>query len=162
MPAMEFLQSIDWSELTQNAGIITTLLFSTYSIRKDNQARRLSNLNAITDRHREIWREMYSRPSLSRVLNSHVDLKDEPVSQEEYVFVNELIIHLGTAHSAMKEGMFTRLDGLKKDIIAFFSLPVPKAVWEQSRTFQNLEFIMFVDETLAKGASPGDGVKQGS
>lgn len=46
--------------------------------------------------------------------------------------------------------MFVKLEGMQKDIKAFFSLPIPKAVWEQVKPFQDEDFVEFVENSLAE------------
>ena len=72
-----------WFDLVQSVGIIASLLFSAYTTRKDERARRIGNLIAVNDEYRHIWREFYGQPGLSRVLKHDVDLGREPISDEE-------------------------------------------------------------------------------
>ncbi len=137
-----------WFDLLQSAGIIGGLLFTAYSIRKDNQARRISNLNAIADRHREIWQDFYSRPQFSRVLDAKVDLSKAPISQDEELFVNLLVVHLDSVHRAIKAGLFVKIEGLKQDISGFFALPIPRAVWEKHKHLRDRDFMELVESAL--------------
>jgi hypothetical protein len=143
---MGYFDGINWFDLLQSAGIIGSLLFTTYSIRKDSQARRISNLNTTADQHREIWKAFRDRPTLSRVLEKTADLANQPLSNEEELFVTELIIHLDSVFRTMKAGMFVELEGLRTDIKEFFLLPVPRAVWDKSRLLRDGEFIRFVED----------------
>jgi hypothetical protein len=34
---------------------------------------------------------------------------------------------------------------LRQDVRSFFSLPLPKAVWEKTKIFQNQDFVKFVE-----------------
>ncbi len=139
---------VHWFDLLQSAGIIGGLLFTAYSIRKDNQARRISNLNAIADRHREIWQDFYSRPQFSRVLDAKVDLSKVPISQDEELFVNLLVVHLDSVHRAIKAGLFVKIEGLKQDISGFFALPIPRAVWEKYKHLLDRDFMELVESAL--------------
>ncbi|HXI84704.1 MAG TPA: hypothetical protein VNL17_11520 [Verrucomicrobiae bacterium] len=137
-----------WFDVIQTVGIIGGLLFTAFAIRRDEKARRISNLVSITDHYRQIWKEVYDRPKLSRVLEKHVDVKVQPPSNEEGLFINFLILHLSCVHQAMMDGMFIALDGLQADIKEFFSLPIPRAVWEKSKRLQNHSFVKFVEACL--------------
>jgi hypothetical protein len=77
-----------------------------------------------------------------------VDLNEHPVSEEEWVFVKTLLLHLDTVHRAIKAGMFIKISGLETDIRFFVSLPIPKAVWERIKPFQDDDFVTFVDGCL--------------
>lgn len=140
-----------WLDLLQTVGIIGGLLFTARTTLKDERARRISNLIAVTAQYGQIWGEFYERPGLSRVLKKDVDLSKEPISEEEALFVNLLVVHLGTVYRAMKGGMFVRLEGLQRDIQEFFSLPIPKAVWEKAKPLQDNDFVAFVETNRSLG-----------
>jgi len=36
--------------------------------------------------------------------------------------------------------------GLKKDVREFFSLPIPRAVWNEMKSYQDSDFVRFVEE----------------
>lgn len=145
---MEAWFSEHWFDVVQSAGIIGGLLVSAYVTRKDEKARKIGNLIAINERYGQLWRELYERPQLARVLKKDVDLANHPITDQEFLFVKSLILHLDSVRRAMKHGEFVGLTGLKKDIQAFFVLPIPKAVWNEVRPFQDTDFIFFVDEVL--------------
>jgi hypothetical protein len=140
--------SDNWPSLLQNLGIVGGLLFSAYSTWKNARSRQISNLIAITEQYRDIWGELYTRPELARVLERNVDLLKQPISREEELFVNLLLQHLDTVRHAMKVGMFVRLDGLRKDVQDFLSLPIPRAVFEKNKPFHNQDFIKFINACL--------------
>jgi hypothetical protein len=41
-------------------------------------------------------------------------------------------------------------EALRKDIRWFFSLPVPKAVWEETKLRQDAGFVRFVEKIMEK------------
>ena len=150
MPEMEVSQWLEghWFELLQTAGILAGLFFTAYTVRQDERARRITNLLSIKQQHREIWREQYERPQLFRVRKKDVDLKIEPVSDEEALFVTLLILHLDTVYRAIKSGMFVKIEGMRLDLKEFFSAPIPKSVWENLKPQQDEEFVSFVESIL--------------
>jgi hypothetical protein len=137
-----------WFDLLQSAGIIGSLLLTAHTLRKDGQARTVSNTIAINEQYSRIWHEFYERPALSRILKKDVDLNRQPVSDEEARFVKTLILHLDTVRRTMAAGIFTEIQGLRKDIRDFFTLPIPKAVWEKIKPFQDRDFVAFVESAL--------------
>jgi hypothetical protein len=145
---MEILNWVrdNWFDLLQSLGIIGGFFFTALSLRIDANERRVGNLFAITKQHREIWTAIYSRPDLKRVVDAHADLEVQPITDEEGLFVNLLILHLETGYRASQAGMFTLPGELKTDISAFFSFPIPGAVWERSKRLQNVDFVRFVEE----------------
>lgn len=138
----------NWFDLLQTLGIVGGLLFTAYAIRKDEKGRKIGNLIAMNQQHHEIWRELYERPELARVLKKEADVNSAPITDAEKLFVNSLILQLSTVYRAMKEGMFVPLEGLKEDIKGFFSLPIPKNIWEENKPLQNKDFVKFVDTCL--------------
>jgi len=142
-----------WLDLLQSIGIIAGLFFTAYSTRRDEGARKIGNMLSIADQHRQIWKEFFSRPQLSRVIEPTLNLEKDPISHEEQLFVTLLILHLGNVHRAMKAGMFITLEGLQKDIRGFFSRPIPRAVWGKTKLLQDADFVRFVEGTLKSGSS---------
>lgn len=138
----------NWFNLIQTAAIVAGLVFTALSLRLDVKTRRISNLLEITKGHREIWTVLYERPELSRLLDPAADVTRTPVNPEEEVFVTFLILHLNSAYHAMKAGVFTTPDGLRRDIKEFFSLPAIKSIWRKMRFFQDAEFIRFVEANI--------------
>ncbi|HYV27315.1 MAG TPA: hypothetical protein VFA77_07260 [Candidatus Eisenbacteria bacterium] len=134
-----------WFDLVQTAGIISGFLFTAHTIRKESEARKIANMIAMADHHHSLWKEFYKHPELSRIIDEGAALDAKPVTAEEQLFVTSLILHLDGVHRAMKAKMFVRLEGLQKDIQTFFSLPIPKAVWEKSKSLQDADFVAFVE-----------------
>jgi hypothetical protein len=59
-----------------------------------------------------------------------------------------VIQHLGSAYQAIKSGLTIKPEGMKRDVAWLFSLPIPKAIWEQISLLQNDDFVDFVKECL--------------
>jgi hypothetical protein len=140
-----FWFSENWFILLQSLAIIAGLLFTAFSFRLDAKTRRVSNLLEITKQHREIWTELYQRPELARISQKDVDLKIKPLTPEEELFIGFLILHLNSSYHAIKDGVFTKPEGLRKDIQQFFARPMAKMVWEKMKPFQDEDFVRFVE-----------------
>ena len=139
-----FLQSIGiiGSLLLTAAG----LLFTGFALRSETKTRRVGNLLAITEGHRKLWTEFYHRPELRRVLDEHADLRQKEITREEEIFVNLAVLHLNSAFYAHKLGLVFKLEGLRRDISWFFSLPIPRTIWEKTKILQNDDFVAFVEK----------------
>lgn len=135
----------NWFDLFQSAGIIGGLLFTGWSLLSETKTRRVNNLLAITKGHRDIWTEFYQRPEVKRVLADRADLGRDEITREEEIFVNLVILHLNCVFYARKTGLMFKLEGLRRDVGWFFSLPIPKAVWEKTKVLQNDKFVAFVE-----------------
>ena len=144
MEAWVWIQS-NWFTLLQSAGIIAGLVFTGVSVRAEAKSRRVTNLLIITQNHREIWSELYARPELSRVLDEHVDLERQSITQDEKLFVRFLVLHLSGAHRAIQQDMFMSPEGLACDVRTFFALPIPRELWKKLRPTQDVDFVRFVE-----------------
>lgn len=140
--------SAQWFELLQTAGIIASLVFAACSMRRDEQARRITNVSAIKQDYIQIWSQLYERPELARVLDKGADLAQQPISTAEWLFVKMLIVHLDSVHRAMKARLFVSIEGLHTDIQDFFGSPIPKAIWEQLKPLQDSEFVQFIETSM--------------
>lgn len=137
-----------WVDLLQSVGIIGGLVFTAYSIRKEARARQIANMMGAAQQHYSIWKELYGRPHLLRIVDRNAALVEKPVSDEERLFVTAIIIHLDSIHRALKAKLFLNQEGLREDVRGFFSLPIPKAVWEQAKRLHDRDFVTFVETTL--------------
>ncbi len=77
-----------------------SLWFTVVSPRSETKTRRIANLPTITANHREIWKVLFDRPELNRVLDASADVIKQPVARAEELFVNMIIPAAGgAAHS---------------------------------------------------------------
>ena len=144
----------NWFALVQS-GILAAGLFSiAFSIHLDARARRVANLIYLTQQHRELWERMYSEPELSRILDPDVDLQRAQVTSQEEMFVVFIILHLSSTFYGIRSGFFHKPEGLRKDIKQFFSLPIPRAVWEKVKALQNADFLSFVEQSFPAVPDP--------
>ena len=137
-----------WLDFLQTASIIGGFFTAAYTIWTNTKERKIGNLFALTTAHREIWSRLYERNELSRVLSESVNLRHEPITSEEELFVHTLILHLRTAFKARDLGMQFDDDAVAADIRQFFNRPIPRTVWECSKVFQDREFVEFVDRCI--------------
>jgi len=138
-----------WFDFLQTASILVGFFTAAYTIRTDTRERKIGNLFALTNAHREIWSRLYEREELSRVLAESVNLRREPITAEEELFVHTLILHLRAAFKARALGMQFDDDAVAADIRQFFNRPIPRSVWELSKVFQDNDFVEFVERCIA-------------
>lgn len=139
----------NWVDLLQSAAIVANLFMALWVMRREAHSRRAANIIRLTEQHRDLWKELFARPSLSRVLKAKADLARNPLTDDESVFVSLLILHLNSTYVAIKAGVIKRPDGLAPDIQGFFSLPVPNAAWRKMRHLHDADFVAFVEAQLA-------------
>jgi hypothetical protein len=143
----------NWFNLLSAVGVIGSLLFTAVSVRSETKVRRVGNLLTLTQSHRELWRELFHNPKLARVLEASPNLRRKPVTRDETIFANLVILHLSSAFVAIQTGLTIKPEGLRLDVGEFFSLPIPRAIWEKTKVLQNDDFVEFVDQCVGrKGA----------
>lgn len=132
----------------ETLALIAGLYFTASSFRADSKERKIANLMTLAGAHRELWLQLTEKPELARLLKKDIDLKKHPVSVIEQRFVHLLITQLAVSFTAMKAGVLPDMQGLRKDVKAFFALPIPGHVWKWSKEFQDPAFVAFVEECL--------------
>ena len=141
--------SANWFTALSALGIVGSLVFTAASFHSETKTRRVANLLALTHNHRELWSEIFHHPHLTRVLDPAADPSKHPITRDETIYLNMVIQHLGSAYHAMKSGLVVKPEGVSQDVRDFFSLPLPKAIWEQIKPLQNDDFVDFVERCLA-------------
>jgi hypothetical protein len=137
--------SQNWFELFSAVGIISSLWFTAVSHRSETKTRRVANLLTITANHREIWTAFLENEKLARVRDAGADTAKQPVTEAEKIFVTFVILHMSSVFHAMSDQLVVKVEGLRRDIAQFFSLPIPREVWEKIKVLQNDDFVAFVE-----------------
>src|SRR5258708_7206594 len=127
----------NWFALVQTSALSAGLLLIAIALFFEAGALRVANLIQLTQQHRDLWERMFSRPELVRILDADDDPADMGVSAEEETFVIFIILHVSSPYYAIRSGFFRKPHGLRKDIVRFFSLPIPRAVWEKVKALQD-------------------------
>jgi hypothetical protein len=135
----------NWVTALNTVGVVGGLFFTAFSLHSESKTRRFANLLTITKNHRNIWADFYRNPGLARVLDTTADLSKNSVTREEEIFVNLVILHTNSVFYATKDELVVKLEGLRRDVWWFFSLPIPQAVWERAKLVQNDAFVAFVE-----------------
>ena len=146
----------NWSTILQTVAVTAALVFTGAAFVVDTRARRATNLIRLSERHRDLWERIYTRPELARILDATVDLSRSPVTPKEELFMIFVILHLSDTYYVMKASFFENPGGLRRDIRRFFSLPIPRAVWYTVREMQEEPFARFVEESWPQSESPVD------
>lgn len=143
----------NWFTGLQTLAIVSGFMFTCITLRRDGRSRRVGNLFQLNSNHRQLWEQLFTKPQLRRILSSERDVSSEPATNDEELFVGFLILHLNTAHKAIRSGLMDTPEGLAADIRTFFGLPIPRAIWEARRCYQDAEFVVFVESHLDVGKS---------
>ncbi len=131
--------------LLSAVGVIGSLCFTAISLRSETKTRRIANLLTITANHREVWKTFLEDKGLARVRDASADTIRYPVTDAERMFVTFVILHMSSVFYAMSDQLVVKVEGLRRDIAQFLSLPIPLEVWERIKVLQNDDFVAFVE-----------------
>lgn len=102
----------------------------------------------LSEHHRNLWAVLTQKPELERIFQTDVDALKCPITVVEEVFLNEAIVQFLTGWRIATAGGITTVRELAADMRGFFSLPLPRAVWEKTKTTRNERFVEFVERAL--------------
>lgn len=139
----------NWFNLTQTFGIVASALLAAAAFSRETRARRLGYLLSLAEQHREVWSEAHRRPELARIFKSEVDLVADPISTVEQEFLNIVIVHFHTGWLFAKDTRFLDDTALTADARTFFSLPLPRAVWDNTRDARDPKFVRLMEKAFA-------------
>lgn len=145
---METLEGPLWVFVIQSAGVIGSLIFTAIAIARDARERKIANLLTMAANHREVWDQLGSREDLKRVLETKLDLIAEPPTTAESEFLRSAIAHFLTGWRVVNAGGVIKVKEFAADVRGFFSLPLPRAVWDKTKQFRNQRFVEFVEKAL--------------
>jgi hypothetical protein len=138
----------NWFNLIQMIGIIGSLWMAIDASRREARAKEIENLLSVSDHHREMWNEAHQREDLKRILRADADALAKPASVTEEEFLNIVITHFQIGWHVGRAGGITTLSELAADARGFFSLPLPRAVWEKTKQNRNQRFVRFVERAM--------------
>ena len=118
--------------------------------RRVAKAREIENLLTITENHRNLWNEAHQRKDLARIFKTRLDVLKKPATVAETEFLNVIFNHYQTGWNLSKAGAVVTLAEMQADVRGFFSLPLPRAVWEKTKGYRNKKFVRFVERAFAK------------
>jgi hypothetical protein len=143
----------NWSSAIGAAGIIGGLYFTAASFSHDAKAKEVANILTLGEQHRELWNEAHQREDLKRIFLTRVDARPVSVAEEE--FLNIVFVHFETGWQMARAGTVLTCSVLARDIRAFFSLPLPRLVWEKTKSARNPRFVRFVERAMKRGSTIG-------
>jgi hypothetical protein len=138
----------NWFNVIQTVGIIGSLWLATGAANRDARAKEIENLLSLSEHHRELWQAIPQRKDLERVLQTDANVRLAPPTVAESEFLNLVIVHFQTGWWIARAGGMTTLKEMKVDVRGFFSLPLPRVVWEKTKALRNQRFVSFVQRAL--------------
>lgn len=136
----------------QTIGILGSLWLAVIAAHREARAKEGENLLTIAEQHRVLWSEACNRKDLARVFHLDANLA-RPISIAEAEFLRLVIFHFHTIWLIARSGGLLTLHELALDAGDFFSLPLPREVWEETKKFRNPKFVRFVDRALRVASS---------
>ncbi|MGD0816318.1 MAG: hypothetical protein ABSA83_22220 [Verrucomicrobiota bacterium] len=143
---LSWLQS-NWVAVVGMVCGIGSLWYTGAYFRKDSQNHQLTNLVTITDRRDALWQKAQDNPKLKRVLQVDADLS-EPPTAAECEFLIAVIIHFQLGWRVARATDKGELGPPSRDAADFFTRPLPRVVWEKTKTFRNPKFVRFVERAM--------------
>jgi len=140
----------NWFNVIQTVGIIGSLWLAMRAANRDARAKEIENLLSLSQHHRELWKEVPQRKDLKRIFQVDTNVLSTPATVAETEFLNLVIVHFQTGWWIARAGGMTTLKEINSDIRDFFSLPLPRAVWEKTKVCRNQRFVRFVERSLAE------------
>jgi hypothetical protein len=138
----------NWFNFIQTAGIISSLWLATAAASREAKAKEIENLLSLSEHHRELWKTVAQRKDLARIFQPDADALLIPATVEETEFLNLVIVHFQTGWWIARAGGITTLKELKADARSFFALPLPRTVWEKTKSARNPKFVKFVERAI--------------
>lgn len=138
----------NWFNLVQTVGIVGSLLMAAGAASREAKAREIENILTLSGHHQSLWSSIAEKPELQRIFNNNPDALTNPVTVNEELALNEIFAHYLTGWRVASAGGITTLRELSDDVADFFALPLPHAVWEQTKKHRNKRFVRFVENAL--------------
>lgn len=151
IPLIFYVDQKYFLPLFQTSGIVFSIWIGIYNIRRAVRLEKLRSLSDMTKSNRDILTFYISnQEKLSRVFANTliIDLDIEPVSIQEKIYINILILHFNVIFNSLENNVSSEIEKLEIDIGGFLILPLPNAVWNQAKIYQNGNFVKFVDNCI--------------
>jgi len=130
--------------LTQTLAIIVTLGITIFTVARNSKIIKTSNTLLINQHHREIWTATIITNKLKRVYNMDVNIAKKPVTDEEFMFVNMVFLHMSACLKLMREKACFPIEGIERDIKDIMRYPIFQYVWSDVWKFHDRHFVEFV------------------
>lgn len=137
----------NWFDLLQTVFILVGFILTYRATRHDMRSSKIDHLLQINESHREIWSKTYTQPELLRVKKPEVDLETQPITEAEKRMVKEIILHMSIVYEAIQSKQIDKGE-MDKDIAGYLQLPIPNAVWQEIKEYQDKRFVKYIDALL--------------
>lgn len=138
----------NWFNLIQTAGIVGSLLFGAATAQREAKTREIENHLTIAEQHRNLWNEARQRKDLDRIFQTDADVIKIRITVAESEFLNLVVGHFQAGWILSENGAAITLNEMRADVRDFFTLPLPRAVWERTKGMRNRRFVKFVERAL--------------
>ncbi len=148
MGAFSYWATDNWFSLVQTLGIVGGLWLTASSANREAKAREIQNLLTLSEHHQKLWMEFVGREDLEKIFDPAAGTQPPLATIAEKEYLNSVIVHFQTGWWIARSGGITPLEEIRRDARSFFSLPLPRAVWEETKATRNQQFVRFVENAL--------------
>jgi hypothetical protein len=135
----------DWFTLVQTVGIIASLLFTAYELRRNRASCIAANEIKLIELHRDLWRMTIDQPSLMRPFGHDLKPDELKLSIAESRFVNLLFLHISGAFRLTEAGEVRRTGDFRGDLKELLARPAIRNFWEANQRYHDARFVAFVN-----------------
>jgi hypothetical protein len=138
----------NWFNIVQTVSLVVTLAIAVSALRSSERATKGSNSLAITTNHREIWSQLIANPELQNISRPTM-APGEKIRDDERHFILEVIHHGAASFELAQMGGVNPQQGLRRDIYETLKWPVFRAVWDETKIYQDADFVEFMESCIA-------------
>lgn len=147
-----------WNFIVQTLGVGGALIgvfLIWHQMQLSVKIQKVTNLHNLKEAHRSIWSLMMGKAELQRLMDEKACPKPSEITLEERIFVGFVILQLQTCYRFSQESLLINIGKLTDDVNSFFSLPVPRIVWDEKKRFHDPDFVNFVEDALGVSTQCG-------
>lgn len=138
----------NWLNLAQTVSLLGGGLLAVAVFLRESRGRKLGHFLTLAQQHRDLWNEAHRRPELARIFQREADLVAYPITVVEEEFLNLVIVHFQTGWLFTHDSAFLNKKNMAADAHEFFSLPLPRAVWNSTRSARDPKFVRFMEKAF--------------
>lgn len=138
----------NWATFIGTIGAIIGACFTVAAFRQTAEKADRDEYAHLADQHQVLWKEAREREDLVRICQPQADLEAKPLTIVERLFLNEVFVYFETGWNLARRNTILEMETYTTDVQNFFSLPLPRAAWEQSEGGRNKKFVRFVEKAL--------------
>ena len=138
----------NWATFFGTIGAIIGACFTVAAFRQTAEKADRDEYSTLVEQHHALWAEARERGDLNRILLEDIDLQQVPPTPVEQMFLNDVFVHFESGWKLALKNTVLTMNTFTADVRRFFTLPLPRAVWEQTKAARNPQFVSFIAKTI--------------